>query len=79
MLDMAQAAARSALAYSRSGGKTVSQQVRDERQATCNGCVHHDDALNRCTACGCFLALKTWLPAEKCPLDPPKWTEHKQT
>jgi hypothetical protein len=73
MLEMAEAASRAALAFTRSGGKTVSQQVHDERGAKCNGCIHHDETLNRCKPCGCFLALKLWMPKEKCPLDPPKW------
>lgn len=73
MAEMAQAAAAAAVRYATSAGKTVSQQIHDEREEHCKGCVHHDAALNRCKACGCFLAIKTWLPAEKCPLDPPRW------
>jgi ferredoxin-thioredoxin reductase catalytic subunit len=79
MVEMAEAAARAALAFTRSGGKTVSAEVHQERNAHCLGCIHRDEALNRCKACGCFLYLKTWMPAEKCPLDPPKWTAHTNT
>lgn len=51
------------------GGKYVTREVRTERIEICKPC----DQLtgNKCSQCGCFVSLKTWLPAEQCPLD--KW------
>jgi hypothetical protein len=65
-LGMMASAANAAVNFAADGGKMVSVDVRNERQAICNTCPSHD-ALNRCKDCGCFLVLKTWLPKEKCP------------
>jgi positive regulator of sigma E activity len=68
---MAASAALAATNFVASGGKTVSGEVHAERQSTCSTCPSHNATANRCNECGCFLQLKTWLPAEQCPLG--KW------
>jgi len=55
------------------GGK-VSQEIRDERFATCKGCPSLVQKTERCSECGCFMAAKTWInadPDKLCPLQ--KW------
>ena len=64
-------AGAAAIRFVQSGGKWVTREVRKERLDTCKACDQYEK--NRCKWCGCFLSIKTWLPAEKCPLDPPKW------
>jgi hypothetical protein len=31
----------------------------------------------QCKLCGCIIPAKTRLKDERCPADPPKWTEEK--
>jgi len=42
-----------------------------QRQAACLGCEHLQGW--RCLLCGCPIARKIRLAAERCPADPPKW------
>ena len=49
----------------------VSKKIFKERINTCKNCDSFDPALNRCKECGCFLILKAFIKATKCPLD--KW------
>jgi|VirMetMinimDraft_7_1064189.scaffolds.fasta_scaffold07099_3 hypothetical protein len=57
--------------------QSVPAQVAESRQNICNGCPKRIDLLNQCKECGCFLAAKTKIKQEKCPLD--KWGEYKST
>jgi len=66
---MAQTFTSSAVQFAASGGKTVSRDVREERLAICRMCPEYDGT--RCVRCGCFIAAKTWMPHEKCPVG--KW------
>ena len=52
----------------------VSEEIREERFATCNDCPSLIKKSNRCSECGCFMVAKTWInhdPAILCPLN--KW------
>jgi Family of unknown function (DUF6171) len=42
-----------------------------QRLNICRGCEFFNGAEQRCTKCGCFMAVKTYLKAEKCPVG--KW------
>lgn len=59
----------SAARFVASGGATVSQEEYDRRKATCQACPtnRYVAAENRCEACGCYLAIKPWGKAERCP------------
>lgn len=48
----------------------VDDATKKRRAAICATCPHKT-ALNRCKKCGCFIALKTKLNTEKCPVG--KW------
>lgn len=65
LLQMGISATAAAFTFAASGGKLLSRKERDSRLATCKGCP----ALNgpQCTDCGCLVAVKSWLPAERCP------------
>ena len=41
------------------------------RISICKACSSYDPKLVRCKKCGCFVAIKTKLQGEKCPLE--KW------
>jgi hypothetical protein len=50
--------------------KTDSEQA-NSRLSICRGCEFFDSGSERCGKCGCNMAVKTYLRAEKCPID--KW------
>jgi hypothetical protein len=50
-----------------SGFATVDQAEFDRRHAICETCEHFDAAQNRCRECACYLAVKPWSKAERCP------------
>lgn len=52
-----------------SGGKVVSEEVRNKRLDLCMVCP--DRNVDRCGLCSCFISAKTWVATEKCPAD--KW------
>ena len=59
-----------AMAYAKATGKIKAEkEVIAKRQSICGDCPHKVD--NRCSACGCFLTLKTGIQSESCPLK--KW------
>lgn len=71
LLRMAFSALKSMAKFVGAGLKTVPPAVRDERLQTCASCEHHTGV--RCKLCGCFTAVKSWLPHERCPIG--KWAE----
>ena len=57
-------------AYARSTGKVKAEpQTVGVRVDLCHKCRHLSG--NRCSVCGCFVALKAGLRAEACPIH--KW------
>jgi hypothetical protein len=57
------AAARFALG----GFRVLSNEAQAARAQVCEGCPYRRG--DQCTACGCTLSIKTWMPAEHCPHD----------
>jgi hypothetical protein len=49
----------------------VSQPEQTRRIAICGGCSKYDQKWERCTACSCFVNLKTILKSQSCPVG--KW------
>lgn len=49
----------------------LEQKDADARLNICKGCEFFDSLSQRCSKCGCFLAVKTYLKAEHCPVN--KW------
>jgi len=67
------------------GDHIASEATIRQRRLECGKCEH---ALKlqvaqgvwmpvQCKLCGCIIPAKTRLKAERCPADPPKWTEEK--
>lgn len=49
----------------------VSSDEANKRKNICNSCAFFNKSQERCTKCGCNMAIKTYLKAERCPLG--KW------
>jgi len=43
----------------------------ERRKTTCNSCNYFDKQQQRCTKCGCYMAVKVYLKASSCPVG--KW------
>jgi hypothetical protein len=50
---------------------TSSDEEAKRRLSICNGCEFFNSQQQRCGKCGCKMAVKTYLRAEKCPVG--KW------
>lgn len=49
----------------------LSEEERDARYDICKGCEHMFKPTSTCKKCGCFMAVKSYLPSAECPLG--KW------
>lgn len=49
----------------------ASSEEVQKRKSICQGCEYYNSFQDRCTKCGCFLAVKTYLKASHCPIN--KW------
>lgn len=54
-------------------GRQVKEGTEEQarRYAICRECPFFRASDERCSRCGCYLAVKTWLKAERCPVG--KW------
>ncbi len=51
----------------------ASEEEQARRLAICHACDSYEPVGDRCRDCGCYLAWKTRIASQHCPLDPPKW------
>lgn len=67
------AVVRNAAHVARGNTLEVSVEEKERRFGICKGCQYFRESSERCLhpACGCFLRAKTWLRAERCPVQ--KW------
>jgi hypothetical protein len=49
----------------------ISDIEKDKRLSVCKTCEWYNVSQERCSKCGCFLKVKTYLKAERCPIG--KW------
>lgn len=74
-VDMAKNLAKTAVATVKSvaAGNPLNapQDLIDNRKNICNSCPAFNKTQNRCTKCGCNMAMKTYIKAASCPLG--KW------
>jgi hypothetical protein len=49
----------------------VNEELSKQRMRICRNCPKFEGGA--CKICGCEMAAKTRLPAETCPMNPPKW------
>ena len=52
-------------------GFKVDDTEANKRKTVCEGCEFFNKAQERCTKCGCFMAVKVYLKASSCPIG--KW------
>lgn len=70
---------KSAVKFVKSGGKVVSREEHDRREAICLACPRISFEAKgvipppRCSLCGCNARAKPWGYAEVCPDNPPRW------
>ena len=57
--------------YMATGGAKVTAEVKSERLAICGSCHECRPSDGRCSACGCYVAIKSQWAGEACPLG--KW------
>ena len=50
---------------------TSDQDEGNKRKAICNSCEFFNKSQDRCTKCGCYMAVKAYLKASSCPIG--KW------
>jgi hypothetical protein len=49
----------------------ISEADKEKRLNICKSCEFYDAGQERCSKCGCYLKVKTYLKAERCPVG--KW------
>jgi len=49
----------------------VSEEVQQQRMATCRSCEYLYTKTDTCKMCGCFMGVKTWMATQECPIK--KW------
>lgn len=75
VLSLIQQFGKSLLRNARNGFKSPPSDVIQARRDTCHACPDFKDG--RCMLCSCFVKAKTSWALERCPANPPKWTEWK--
>ncbi len=78
---LAGAVGRAAVARGTGRPVVAPPEVIEARTAICRACDHYRASDGRCggrkTGCGCFVAIKSTLASERCPLDPPRWGRYE--
>jgi len=69
--NLAQSVVRNVQSVAAGNALRLDENAANQRLNICNGCEFFNQAQERCTKCGCFMAVKTYLKAEKCPVG--KW------
>lgn len=52
-------------------GLNLTEEEKNARLSICESCEFYNAAQSRCTKCGCYMAVKTYLKAATCPVG--KW------
>jgi len=66
--NLAQSVSRNVQSVSAGNNLRLTQEEANSRLDICNTCEFFNKVQSRCTKCGCFMAVKTYLKAEKCPI-----------
>jgi hypothetical protein len=69
--NIGQSIVRNVTSVAAGNGLKISEEDAQSRLAICRGCDFFNKDQERCTKCGCYMATKTYLKAEKCPIG--KW------
>jgi len=60
-----------AISVAQGNSLRVDNEAAQKRLNVCKGCAFFNQQQERCGKCGCNMAVKTYLRAEKCPIG--KW------
>jgi hypothetical protein len=75
--EMAKNITKSALAVAKGilQGQPIKETTSESqrRLEICGRCEFFRKADQRCSKCGCYMAVKTYLKASRCPLPVPRW------
>ena len=69
--NLAQSVVRNVQSVAAGNALRLNENEANQRLNICRGCEFFNHAQERCGKCGCFMAVKTYLKAEKCPVG--KW------
>jgi hypothetical protein len=69
--NLAQSVLRNAQSVAAGNPLKIDEVTAQSRLSICKGCEFYNAMQERCMRCGCFMAVKTHLKAEKCPVG--KW------
>ena len=70
-LNAGQSLARNVVSVAQGNSLKIDAGQANHRLSICNQCEFFQKTSQRCNKCGCFLSVKTYLKAEKCPIG--KW------
>jgi len=69
--SVAESMARNVQSVAAGNPLRLSEDQANARLEICKTCEFFNATQSRCTKCGCFMAVKTYLKAERCPVG--KW------
>lgn len=70
-ISAAQSVIKNAASVAQGNALRLDPTDANKRLLICQGCEFFSSGSQRCQKCGCFLSVKTYLKAEKCPMG--KW------
>jgi hypothetical protein len=70
-VNATQSVIRNAASVAQGNSLKLDPAEANKRLSICQGCEYFSSGSQRCQKCGCFLSVKTYLKAEKCPVG--KW------
>jgi len=69
--SLGKSVANNAISVVKGNDLRLTPDEANRRLNICKGCQFFDSLSQRCSRCGCFLSVKTYLKAESCPVG--KW------
>lgn len=69
--NLGQSVVRNAVSLAQGNDLRLDPNEANKRLSICKKCEFFNNLSQRCSKCGCFLAVKTYLKAERCPVG--KW------
>lgn len=69
--NLIQSLGRNIKSVAAGNGLRLTSEEANKRLSICNSCQFYIANQQRCGKCGCYMAVKTYLKAERCPIG--KW------
>lgn len=69
--NLAQSVGRNLRSVAAGNSLRISDEMANNRLSICKSCEFFNQVQQRCGKCGCYMAVKTYLKAERCPIG--KW------